>query len=225
METWLVLERPSVKLYKPRYRKIKRSLEILLCLAVTPPALLLGVMIGVIIRLDSAGPVFFVQERAGKGGKLFKLIKFRTMHYNVDQTGHQLFMRDYINGRINSDGEAIAVFKPFQANQVTRVGRFLRKTSLDELPQLINVLKGEMSLVGPRPNVPWEVAEYQGWHIERLEVLPGITGLAQVRGRSGLLFDQIVQYDIEYIKKQSLKADLQILWWTFISVIDGKGAQ
>ena len=225
METWLVMERPSVKLYKPRYRKIKRSLELFLCLSITPLTLLLAVMIAVAIRLDSSGPIFFVQERAGKGGKPFKLIKFRTMHYNIDQTSHQGFMKDYINGRINPAGETVGAFKPFQANQVTRVGRFLRKASLDELPQLINVLKGEMSLVGPRPNVPWEVAEYQGWHVERLEVLPGITGLAQVRGRSGILFDQIVQYDIEYIKKQNLKTDLQILWWTFASVIGGKGAQ
>jgi lipopolysaccharide/colanic/teichoic acid biosynthesis glycosyltransferase len=95
---------------------------------------------------------------------------------------------------------------------------------LDELPQLINIFRGEMSLVGPRPNVPWEVEEYKGWHQERLEVLPGITGLAQVRGRSGIVFDEIVQYDIEYIEKQSLGLDLKILWWTFASVLMGRGA-
>jgi lipopolysaccharide/colanic/teichoic acid biosynthesis glycosyltransferase len=92
------------------------------------------------------------------------------------------------------------------------------------LPQLFNVIKGNMSLVGPRPNVLWEVEEYRGWHKERLEVLPGITGLAQVRGRSGITFDQIARYDIEYIEKQSLKLDLRILWWTAISVMAGKGA-
>ena len=101
----------------------------------------------------------------------------------------------------------------------------MRKTSLDELPQLINVFKGEMSFVGPRPNVPWEVEEYRGWHKERFEVLPGITGLAQVRGRSGIPFDEIVQYDIEYIRKQSLMLDLQVLWWTVSSVLFGDGAQ
>jgi lipopolysaccharide/colanic/teichoic acid biosynthesis glycosyltransferase len=96
---------------------------------------------------------------------------------------------------------------------------------LDELPQLVNVLRGEMSLVGPRPNVPWEFEEYRGWHKERLEVLPGITGLAQVRGRSGITFDSIVKYDIEYIERQSLAMDLTIMWWTAISVLFGTGAQ
>jgi lipopolysaccharide/colanic/teichoic acid biosynthesis glycosyltransferase len=116
------------------------------------------------------------------------------------------------------------VYKPARAAQITRVGRFLRKTSLDELPQIINVLKGEMSLVGPRPNVPWEVEEYQPWHYERLEVLPGLTGLAQVRGRSDISFDRIVKYDVEYVEKQSLAMDFKILCWTVKSVVDGKGA-
>jgi lipopolysaccharide/colanic/teichoic acid biosynthesis glycosyltransferase len=98
------------------------------------------------------------------------------------------------------------------------------KTSLDELPQLINVFKGEMSLVGPRPNVPWEVEEYRGWHKERLEVVPGITGLAQINGRSSVTFDRIVRYDIEYIENRSMRLDLQILWKTVISVLAGKGA-
>jgi len=120
--------------------------------------------------------------------------------------------------------ESKEVYKPVQAAQITRVGRFLRKTSLDELPQIINVLKGEMSLVGPRPNVPWEVEEYLPWHYERLEVLPGVTGLAQARGRSDLSFDRIVKYDVEYVEKQSLAMDFKILCWTAKSVVDGKGA-
>jgi len=93
------------------------------------------------------------------------------------------------------------------------------------LPQIINVLRGEMSVVGPRPNVPWEVEEYRLWHHERLEVLPGITGLAQVRGRSGLTFDSIVKYDVEYLEKRSLALDIKILWWTFITVFCGTGAE
>ena len=121
----------------------------------------------------------------------------------------------------NGNGE---VYKPIQDSQVTRVGRILRKASLDELPQLFNVLKGEMSLVGPRPNVRWEVEEYQLEHTERLDVLPGITGLAQVRGRSGISFDSIVQYDVEYIEKQSLVMDMQVLWWTVATVLSGKGS-
>jgi lipopolysaccharide/colanic/teichoic acid biosynthesis glycosyltransferase len=116
------------------------------------------------------------------------------------------------------------VYKPIQASQITRVGRILRKTSLDELPQIFNVLKGEMSLVGPRPNVPWEVDEYRGWHNERLEVLPGITGLAQVRGRSASNFKTIVDHDIEYIENQSLVLDLKTLWWTVEAVISGNGS-
>ena len=222
--TWLVIERRGVKLYKPYYQTVKRIVETLLCLAATPFLLPIGIIIALAIRLDSPGPVFFVQERVGKGGRLFKMIKFRTMPYKIDDSSHRLFMQQYVNGQISANDNQ-KVFKPFKANQVTRLGRLLRKTSLDELPQLINVLKGEMSLVGPRPNVRWEVDAYQGWHIERLEVLPGITGLAQVRGRSGITFDQIVRYDVEYIEQQSLKLDLLILWWTFASVLFGKGAE
>jgi lipopolysaccharide/colanic/teichoic acid biosynthesis glycosyltransferase len=113
---------------------------------------------------------------------------------------------------------------PFQERQLTRVGRILRKTSLDELPQLFNVIKGDMSLVGPRPNVPWEVEEYRDWHRERLGVLPGITGLAQISGRSGITFDDIVRYDIDYIENQNFVMDLRILWLTVTSVMTGNGA-
>ena len=120
--------------------------------------------------------------------------------------------------------EEQAVHKQPDDPRVTRVGKIIRRTSLDEVPQLLNVLKGEMSLVGPRPNVPWEVEEYHGWHKERLEVLPGISGLAQVRGRSGISFDSIVKYDINYIEKQSLLLDLRIMWWTLLSVILADGA-
>ena len=134
-------------------------------------------------------------------------------------------MKAFVNGEIGDDENGGAIYKPVRASQITRVGRILRKTSLDELPQLVNVLTGEMSLVGPRPNVSWEVEAYQGWHQERLEVLPGVTGLAQVRGRSGLTFDSIVRSDIEYIERRSLALDLKILWWTLISVFLGEGAE
>jgi lipopolysaccharide/colanic/teichoic acid biosynthesis glycosyltransferase len=153
------------------------------------------------------------------------MYKFRTMQHNLDDSHHRDFLKAFVNGRVGGDENGGALYKPFQASQITRVGRILRKTSLDELPQLINVLRGEMTLVGPRPNVPWEFEEYRGWHKERLEVLPGITGLAQVRGRSGITFDSIVKYDIEYIEKQSLAMDLKVLWWTAISVLFGTGAQ
>ena len=221
--TWLVIERPGVKLYKPYYRTTKRVLELIFCLLMAPFFVPLTLIIAAIIRLNSAGPVFFTQQRIGKGGRSFKMIKFRTMYHNVDRTTHQTFMRAFVNGKAEAkDGRQ--VFKPFDSSHVTPIGRILRKTSLDELPQLINVFKGDMSLIGPRPNVYYEVEEYKGWHKERLEVLPGITGLAQVRGRSGIRFDEIVQYDIEYIEKQSLWLDLKILWWTVVSVLFGQGA-
>ncbi|MCB0190819.1 MAG: sugar transferase [Anaerolineae bacterium] len=224
--SWLVIERVGIKPYRPRYQAIKRAFELTLCILLLPILVPLALIIVVLIRLDSPGPALFVQLRAGKDRQTFRMYKFRTMHHNIDRESHRSFMKAYVNGKIKADdASGEVVFKPSHDSQVTRVGRFLRKTSLDELPQIWNVIIGEMSLVGPRPNVPWEVEEYQGWHNERLEVFPGITGLAQVRGRSGILFDEIVQYDIEYLERRSLKFDLQILWWTVASVIFGKGVR
>lgn len=220
---WMVIERPGVKLYKPYYQTIRRAIDITSSLVLTLLMAPILLIIAIAIRLDSSGPIFFVQERVGKGGRRFRMIKFRTMHCNVDTTSHQAFMKAFVNGHITEGDNK--TFKPFKANHVTKVGRFLRKTSLDELPQLINVLKGEMSLIGPRPNIPSEVEEYRSVHQARLEILPGITGLAQVRGRSGITFDQIVQYDIEYVENQSIELDLKILWWTIASVLFGKGAE
>jgi lipopolysaccharide/colanic/teichoic acid biosynthesis glycosyltransferase len=176
------------------------------------------------IALDSPGPILFIQNRIGKGGRHFKLYKFRTMYHNSDTTSHRAFMKAFVQGEVGEMASGQAVYKPFSGRELTWVGRILRKTSLDELPQIWNVIKGEMSLVGPRPNVLWEVEEYRGWHKERLEVLPGITGLAQINGRSSNTFDQIVRYDIEYIENQSLRLDLKILWRTFKSVLAGRGA-
>jgi len=219
---WVVIDRPTVKLYKPYYQIFKRLLDITLCIPVLIIFLPFAIVISTAIRLDSPGPILFVQKRVGKGGRLFDIYKFRTLYHNIDKSSHQAFMKDFVQGKVQQKGNN-PIFKPFKDSQVTRVGRFLRDSSLDELPQLLNVLKGDMSLVGPRPNVPWEVEEYLEWHKERLEVLPGITGLAQVRGRSGILFDIIVQYDIEYIERQSLWFDLKILWWTFSHLFIGGG--
>ena len=221
----MVVQRPGVKLYKPYYHTVKRILELTICLMMAPFLIPLCLIIAILILLDTAGPALFIQERIGKGGRSFKMIKFRTMHHNIDNSSHQAYMKEFINGNLTSTEGGKQVFKPFSVNQVTRIGRILRKTSLDELPQLINVFKGEMSLVGPRPNVIWEVEAYLGWHMERLEVPPGITGLAQVRGRSSISFDEIVRYDIQYIKNQGLLFDIKIIWWTISSVIFGKGAE
>ncbi len=204
----------------------KRFLDLSLSAFAMPLALPLMAVVALMILMDSGRPVLFVQERIGRGGRRFRMLKFRSLQKNhADKTDRQ-FMKEYIEGKINhNDGSSKpSIHKPFQASQITRVGSILRKTSLDELPQLFNVLRGEMSLVGPRPNVPWEVEAYRLWHTERLDVLPGITGLAQVRGRSGLAWDQMARQDIEYVRNISLSLDLKILWWTVASILSGRGA-
>ena len=223
LSSWSIIERNNVTVYNPNYQLVKRVFDLLICLLTLPFTLLVGLFIIYLIRRDSPGPALFVQERAGRGGKVFDIYKFRTMYHDIDRTKHQEIMKEFVHGQVEQEGQES--FKPIQTGQLTKIGRILRKTSLDELPQLINVFRGEMSLVGPRPNVIWEVDAYYEWHKERLEVLPGITGLAQVKGRSGLLFDEIVYWDIEYIRRQSLLFDLKILWWTFEEVIRRKGAQ
>ena len=220
----VIIHRSRVLVRRRGYRVAKRLIDLVITLFLLLFVLVIMSICAVAIILDSPGPVLFEQVRVGKGGRRFKLYKFRTMHHNLDTRGHRAFMKAFVNGKVAEITPGKEVYKPFSRQQVTRVGRILRKTSLDELPQLINVVNGEMSLVGPRPNVPWEVEEYSGWHKERLEVLPGITGLAQINGRSANTFDRIVRYDIEYIERQSLKLDLQILWWTAISVLGGDGA-
>ena len=221
----LVISRPRVFPHRWRYRTAKRMMDVTLCLLALPLIIPIMIICAALIYLDSARPIFFVQDRIGKGGRPFRIYKFRTMQSNLDDTYHRAFMKAFVNGQLKHSAEGRVIFKPIQASQVTHVGRILRKTSLDELPQIINVLKGEMSLVGPRPNVSWEVEEYRLWHHERLEVLPGITGLAQVRGRSGISFENIIKYDIEYVGSQSLITDLKILMWTFASIVIGSGAQ
>lgn len=185
-------------------------------------------LIALAIVLDSPGSPFFVQERIGFRGKRFKVYKFRSMWREHDPLQDCAFMQSYVSGQVNQPGAdsqaRVAAFKPIRRESVTRVGHILRKTSLDELPQIINVLRGEMSLIGPRPNVPWEVQAYRPWHYERLETLPGITGLAQVMGRSDITFNQIARYDILYIKNQCLQLDWWIVAQTVRVVLTGKGA-
>ncbi len=205
------------------YRTTKRAIDIGLSALVLALVWPFWVLLTILIHLDSKGPALFIQERIGKNGQPFRMYKFRTLHVKLDNAAHEAYMRSYVNGRSGEGETGSAIHKPVTDSQVTTLGRFLRQTSLDELPQLLNVLRGEMSLVGPRPNVPWEVEEYRPWHCRRLEVLPGITGLAQVNGRSCLTFDDIVEYDIEYIEQQSLLLDLRILIWTGPSVLRGSG--
>jgi lipopolysaccharide/colanic/teichoic acid biosynthesis glycosyltransferase len=181
------------------YPALKRLLDVLLSFLLVIVCSLVFVAISVAICLDSRGFPIFAQTRVGKNGKKFKIYKFRTMHSDIDRGAHEAFAIAFVQGQVKERLEGRSTFKPIAANEVTRVGRVLRKTSLDELPQLFNVLKGDMSLVGPRPNVVTEVNAYKDWHKGRLQALPGITGLAQVRGRSGIDFDTIVKYDLEYI--------------------------
>jgi lipopolysaccharide/colanic/teichoic acid biosynthesis glycosyltransferase len=248
----LAITKPQTYASRRPYTFVKRIVDLLLCVLLLPFALPVVAICALLIRLDSRGPAFFIQERIGKEGTSFRMYKLRTMQHNLDNRDHRAFMQAFVKGQMGSDnggdvrrdvapasafkkafvgdlsegsgGTDGEIYKPIQASQVTRVGRVLRKASLDELPQIINVFKGEMSFVGPRPNVPYEVEAYDSWHYGRLDTLPGITGLAQVRGRSSITFDRIVQYDLEYIENQSLWMDVKILWWTVSSVLFSVGA-
>jgi exopolysaccharide biosynthesis polyprenyl glycosylphosphotransferase len=195
---------------------LKRGLDLALILLVAPLWLPFWLLCAILIKLDSpGGPVLFSQERIGKGGLPFKVYKFRTMVPNAEELKQQLLAHNEADGPL---------FKIKNDPRVTRVGRFLRKLSLDELPQLLNVIRGEMSLVGPRPAVPEEVQQYSEWHRRRLEVTPGMTGLWQVMGRSNTSFDEMVRLDIYYTEHWSLLLDLRIIMLTVPAVVSGHGA-
>jgi exopolysaccharide biosynthesis polyprenyl glycosylphosphotransferase len=206
---------------------IKRAMDIIgsmLAILFFSPTFIL---IAILVKLSSKGPVFFKQHRLGQFGKTFTCLKFRSMYANNDLKIHQEFMKTLISGAYEgkSDGKTKPVYKMTDDPRITRIGRILRRTSLDELPQFINVLKGEMSLVGPRPPLAYEYAEYNLWHRRRvLEVKPGITGLWQVNGRSRVSFDEMVRLDLRYARSWSLALDLQILAQTPRAVLFGDGA-
>ena len=189
----------------------------------------LFLIIPIIIKATSKGPVLFRQLRMGQYGEVFTFLKFRTMFDGNDPAIHKKFVTDLICGKegcheAGADGGE-KLFKIKSDPRVTPVGRFLRKSSLDELPQLINVLRGQMSLVGPRPPIPYEYETYDIWHKRRVvEVKPGITGLWQVKGRSRTTFDDMVRLDIQYMKEWSLWLDIKILFKTPSAVLFSKGA-
>ncbi|TAK34880.1 MAG: sugar transferase [Chloroflexota bacterium] len=178
------------------------------------------------VRLDSPGPVLFRQQRVGEQQKPFTMLKFRSMFASNDARLHKEYTAAFIQGKAqtNESGDG-AVFKIVDDPRITRVGLWLRRSSLDELPQLWNVLMGEMSLVGPRPPIPYEVAHYQPAHLGRLAVKPGITGLWQVSGRSVTTFEQMVAIDLEYIRTRSLALDTAILLKTIPVVLLARGAR
>ena len=193
------------------YLPIKRMMDLVLSIISLPIVLPVLLLASVAIRLDTPGPAFFIQERIGQHGRHFRLYKLRTMVANAEELKASVL-----------DSRTVH-FKTLADPRITRVGRFLRKTSLDELPQLFNVIRGEMSLVGPRPT-SLNLATYEPWHERRLDVRPGVTGLWQVRGRNAMTFDERVRLDLEYIDHLSLANDLKLLGQTVLVVVKGKGA-
>jgi len=204
---------------------VKRAVDITFTLAVAVLGLPFYLLIALLIKLTSEGPVLFVQERVGQDGRTFKFYKFRTMLVDNSDHAHRSFAEDFIKGRLMSEDEKKdrRVFKLQNDPRVTSIGRFLRKTSLDELPQFINVLRGEMTLVGPRPPLAYELAHYKEWHRGRLAVKPGLTGLWQVSGRSTVPFDEMVMLDLYYIENWSLALDLKIIARTVPVMLFGLG--
>lgn len=203
-----------VLLFQRRYETAKRLLDIAVCLLILLPSLAVMSVCALLIWLDNPGPILFCQRRTGRGGRRFRMYKFRTMRTDAEALKAKYA---HLNELSWPD------FKITNDPRMTRAGRWLRKTSLDELPQLFNVLKGDMSLVGPRPT-SFDVSTYSLHHTERLEVTPGITGLWQISGRAELDFDQRLALDVAYIERRSLWLDLSILARTITSVAQQRGA-
>ena len=213
---------------KPFYTLAKRVMETAIALLIL--GLLAPVWLGLalLIKLTSPGPVLYRGRVVGKGGREFTYYKFRSMRHDSDNQQHQHFIHSYVNHYHRKKAEDATEttaeapgFKLTNDSRVTGIGRFIRKCSLDEVPQLLNVIRGDMAIVGPRPPVPYEYTLYDDWCQGRLRVLPGITGLAQVRGRGQVSFQQMVEIDLEYIAGRSLKFDLEIMLKTPLAMLKG----
>lgn len=188
------------------YKFFKRVIDIVCSLAgllLLSPVL---IIVSILIKLESDGPIIFSQDRIGYKGQKFKMYKFRSMVVNAEELKKKLAERNEMSG---------PMFKMKNDPRVTKVGRFIRKTSIDELPQLINILKGEMSLVGPRPSLPKEVKEFEPWMMERLEVKPGLTCYWQVSGRNDIDFEDWMKLDIKYVRERSFCLDMKLIFKTF----------
>ena len=197
------------------YEFAKRVLDFIasLCaLLILSPVLLI---VSILIATTSKGPVIFKQDRVGKNGIIFKMYKFRSMVANAEELKAQLEKDNEMNG---------PMFKIKNDPRITKVGRFIRKTSIDEIPQLINVLKGEMSLVGPRPSLPSEVKEFEPWMLERLTILPGLTCYWQVMGRNDIEFNEWMKLDIKYVRERNFWLDLKLIFKTFFVLFGDKSA-
>jgi lipopolysaccharide/colanic/teichoic acid biosynthesis glycosyltransferase len=220
------------------YDWFKRAADVLIALTVLLILAPLLLLIALAVKVSSDGPVIFAQERVGRRRRrhdgrweetTFTFYKFRSMYHNNDDSVHRAFVQQLIianeeRERLTVVKQECTIYKMENDPRITPIGRILRKTSLDELPQLWNVLRGDMSLVGPRPALPYEVALYKPWHKQRLDVTPGLTGLWQVTARSSVPFDEIIRLDLDYVERQSLWLDIKILALTPIAVISGRGA-
>ena len=212
-ENQLDIERKESKLM---YNFVKRFIDIFcsaLGIILLSPVF---IIVGTIIKLDSRGPVIFSQKRVGKDGKEFKMYKFRSMVVNAEELKKKLMHQNEMSG---------PMFKMKDDPRITKIGKFIRKTSIDELPQLINVLKGEMSLVGPRPSLPKEVAQFETWMMRRLDVKPGLTCYWQVSGRNNIDFDDWMKLDIKYVEDRTIKLDIKLIFKTFFVLFGDKNAR
>ena len=207
----------------PRYVRMKRLVDIALTLLLLPILALLLLLITIAIKLYSPGPVFYRQQRIGKDGKPFGMLKFRSMHVGNNSQIHREHVQRLIRENIHPVDLGVASLKLKNDPRVTRPGKLLRLLSLDELPQFINVLRGEMSIVGPRPPLPYEYELYSDWHRRRLNVLPGITGLWQVTAHNQVSFDEMVQLDLDYIETMNPWLDLKIIVLTPVEMLRAKG--
>lgn len=210
--------------FNKHYERTKRVLDVVFSVLIFLPLCVIMAMIALCIRADSEGPIFFHQKRVGRHGVEFDMLKFRSMYVNCDDASHRGAIAKYLSGQMlgESTGGDLS-YKQVDDPRVTRVGRFLRKTSLDELPQFLNVLRGDMALVGPRPPLVYEVESYNLYHKMRLSGKPGLTGPWQVYGRSRVPFETMVEMDIAYLHRQSLREDLKLIALTVPVMFKGRG--
>jgi lipopolysaccharide/colanic/teichoic acid biosynthesis glycosyltransferase len=206
----------------PDYARAKRFLDITFTLLILPVILLVGAVVAVLIWLDSPGPIFYRQKRVGQNGVEFEMLKFRSMYVDNDDSTHRETIKQYINGEI-LNGDSEMPYKLGNDLRITRVGKIIRKTSIDELPQFWNVLRGQMTLVGPRPPVPYEVELYTQHDWLRLTGKSGLTGFWQVYGRSKASFQEMIEMDITYLQRQSLWLDIKLIVLTVPVMLLGRG--
>ena len=206
----------------PGYLRRKRIVDLSLTLLLAPFLVLAAAVVVLLIRLDSSGPVLFRQKRLGANGSEFTMYKFRSMYANCGEAAHRQAIEKFMQGEV-LNSNTIRSYKLEGDPRITRVGRFIRATSLDELPQFWNVLRGEMTLVGPRPPIPYEITYYNAYHWLRLSGRPGLTGLWQVYGRSRVKFQEMVEMDIAYLQQQSIRQDLKLIILTLPVMCKGHG--